>query len=254
LIAISLCLAAALPASAAAVRQNLFVATGTTGVPGVLYTINAKTGAIITTVGPLVDASGNVYAMAGMKYNPFDGILYGITSGMSPTNPSYLITIDTATALVTPIGPNNAVLTDVAIDPRTGIMYGVSGFNQKFYTVNLATGAATQAGSTGLGFQNGGGLAANTRGLYGVDNFTTYSYNKTTGKATLVGLNLLPDLVRAADFDSKGVFYGLEGGGGTDNDHLRFLVTINLTTGLGLEVAAIPVDDLDGLAFVPVGH
>jgi len=251
-IAISLLLLSTLTMSAASRRSTLYVATGTFGVGGTLYTIDATTGAILTTVGSLVDSAGNNYGMAGMKYNSLNGILYGVTSGVSPTNPSYLITINPATALVTPIGPNGAVLTDIAIDPTTGIMYGVSGFNQKFYTVNLATGAATQIGSTGIGFQNGGGLACTSAGvLYGVNNFSTYTYSKTTGKATFIGLNLLADLIRAADFDSRGTFYGLEGGGGIDNNHLRFLVTINLTTGLGTLVGAISINDLDGLAFIP---
>jgi hypothetical protein len=251
-IALSLFLLSALTVSAATRKSTLYVATGTFGVGGTLYTIDATTGALLTTVGSLVDSAGNNYGMAGMKYNPLNRIFYGATSGVSPTNPSYLITINPATALVTPIGPFGAVLTDIAIDPRTGIMYGVSGFNQKFYSVNLTTGAATQIGSTGIGFQNGGGLAATSTGvLYGVNNFSTYTYSKTNGKATFIGLNLLPDLIRAADFDSRGTFYGLEGGGGTDNLHLRFLVTVNLLTGLGVEVGAIPIDDLDGLAFIP---
>ena len=253
LTAIVLLVATTLTISAGQKVSTLYAATGTFGVQGVLYTINAKTGAVIATIGPLNDSAGNNYAMAGMRYNPINGILYGVTSDSSAFDPSYLITINPATALVTPIGPLGVVLTDVAIDPRSGIMYGVSGFNQKFYTVNLTTGLATQAGSTGLGFQNGGGLASTAKGiLFGVDNFSTYSYNKTTGKATLVGLTLLPDLVRAMDVNSSGVFYGVEGGGGIDNLHLRFLVTINITTGLGLEVAAIGVDDLDAMAFVPL--
>lgn len=251
LLALSLLLASVLAASATS--PTLYVATGTTGVAGILYTVDPATGVVLTTVGPLVDANGNNYAMAGMKYDPFNGLFYGITSGMSPTAPSSLITINPATALVTPIGACGAVLTDIAIDPTSGVVYGVSGFNQKFYTVNLLTGLATQTGSTNIGFQNGGGLAANSRGvLYGVDNFSFYTYNKTTGAATLLGGTLLPNLVRAADFDPSDVFYGLEGGGGIDNLHLRFLVTIDLLTGLGRLVAPIGIDDLDGLAFVPV--
>lgn len=129
---------------------------------------------------------------------------------------------------------------------------GCPGFNQKFYSVNLTTGLATQIGSTDLGFQNGGGLGANSHGvLYGVDNFSTYTYDSVTGDATLVGLNLLANLVKGADFDPNGTFYGLEGGGGSDNTHLRFLVTINLTTGIGVRVAPIPINDLDSMAFLP---
>ena len=95
-----------------------------------------------------------------------------------------LITINPATALVTLIGPfGGAVLTDIAIDPGTGIMYGVSGFNEKFYTVNLTTGLATQIGNTGIGFQNGGGLAANAAGvLYGVITFPLTPITRRPGR------------------------------------------------------------------------
>lgn len=68
----------------------------------------------------------------------------------------------------------------------------------------------------------------------------------------MLGPSLLANLVKAADFNSNGVLYGMEGGGGTDNLHLRFLVTINLTTGLAVEVGPVGVDDLDSMAFIPV--
>jgi hypothetical protein len=190
--------------------------------------------------------------MTGLKYHPITGIFYGATSGQSPTNPSYLAIVDPATALVTPIGPLGAVLTDIAIDPKTGVMYGVSGFNQKFYTVNTATGAAVQTGSTGLGFQNGGGLAADSSGaVFGVDNFSFYSYNKTNGMATLIGLTSLANFVKAADFSPGNVFYGLEGGGGIDNLHLRWLDTCDVATGACTRVGQINANDLDALAFIP---
>ena len=231
----------------------LYVATGTFGSQGILYTIDPATGAVLTMVGPLHDAAGNNYDMAGFKYHPITGIFYGVTGGMSPTNPSYLITIDPATALVTPIGPTgDTALTDIAIDPTTGIMYAVSGFNQKFYMINTATGEAVQIGSTGLGFQMGGALATDRTGaLFGIDYFSFYSYNKTNGMPTLIGGSGLGNLVRAADFDPSNVFYGVEGGGGIDNTHLRWLVTCDVTTGTCTRVGPIPVNDLDGIAFIP---
>jgi len=236
----------------------LYVATGTFGVQGILFTIDPATGALLTTVGVLHDAAGNNYGMAGMKYDPFSGILYGVTADSSPTDPNWLIIIDPATALVTPIGltgpdPSRWVLTDIAIDPTTGIMYAVSGFDQKFFTGNTQTGQFVQTGSTQLGFQNGGALAADMTGaIFGVDNFSFYTYDKTNGLPTLIGTTGLGNLVRAADFNrSNNVMYGLEGGGGVDNNHLRWLVTFDLTTGLGTRVGPIPVYDLDAVAFIP---
>jgi len=61
--------------------------------------------------------------------------------------------------------------------------------------------------------------------LFGIDNFSFHSYNKTTGMATLIGPTGLPNLVRAADFNPSNVLYGLKGGGGIDNNHLRSIVT-----------------------------
>jgi hypothetical protein len=256
LIAISVFFASTLGVSAegdvAGRRAVLYAASGTFGVQGVLYTLDPATGAVLTTVGPLHDAAGNIYGMGGLKYHLTTGILYGATISSSPTNPNYLVTVDPATALVTPIGPFGAVLTDIAIDPTTGIMYAVSGYNQKFYTINTATGEAVQTGSTGLGFQNGGGFASDRTGaLFGVDNFSFYSYNKATGMATLIGPTGLGNLVKAADFSPSNVFYGLEGGGGIDNTHLRWLVTCDVTRGTCTRVTQIAVNDLDAIAFIP---
>jgi hypothetical protein len=228
----------------------LYAASGTFGVQGILYTLDPATGAVLTTVGPLNDAAGNNYGITGLKYHPITGIFYGVTG--DPTNPDYLVIVDPATALVTPIGQLGAILTDIAIDPTTGIMYAVSGVNQKFYTINTSTGEAVQTGSTGLGFQNGGGLAADRTGaIFGIDNFSFYRYDKTTGMATLIGPTGLQNLVRAADFNPSDVLYGLEGGGGIDNNHLRWLDTFDVITGMGTRVGQIPVHDLDALAFIP---
>jgi len=259
LIAISLLFASTLGANAegdvAGRRAVLYAAAGTFGVQGILYTLDPATGAVLTTIGPLHDAAGNNYGMGGLRYHPTTGIFYGATANASPTNPNYLVIVDPATALVTPIGPFGAVLTDITIDPTTGIMYAVSGYNQKFYTINTTTGQAVQTGSTQLGYQNGGGLAADRTGaLFGIDNFFFYSYNKTTGLATLIGATGLANLVRAADFNPSNVLYGLEGGGGIDNLHLRFLVTFNVTTGLATRLGQITFGDLDALAFIPVGR
>jgi hypothetical protein len=209
---------------------------------------------VLTTVGPLHDVLNNPYGMTGLKHDPITGIFFGATSGQSPTNPAWLVIVDPATALVTPIGPfvNDLSLTDIAIDPTTGIMYGISGFDQKFYTINTATGLATQTGSTGIGFANGGGFAADRTGaLFGISNFSFYSFNKTTGNATLIGPTNLRNLVKAADFSPSNVFYGLEGGGGIDNTHLRWLDTCDVTTGACTRLGQINANDLDALGFIP---
>ena len=238
---------------------KLYIATGTFGVQGVLYTIDPITGVLLTTVGPLNDAAGNNYPMAGLKYHPTTGILYGATAN-ALVNPNSLVTVDPATALVRVIGPFGQVLTDLAIDPTTGIMYGISGFNEKFFTIDVTTGAAVQTGNTGIGFANGGGFASDRSGaLFGFVMFSPtqnpgglYSFNKTTGAATLIGPTLLGNLVKAADFSPvTNVLYGLEGGGGIDNTHLRWLDICDVTIGACVRVAPIPINDLDAICFIP---
>ena len=235
-------------------RVTLYVASGTFGAQGTLYTIDPATGMVLTTVGLLHDSANNPYGLTGLKYDSTTGILYAATSGQSPTRPSYLATVDPATALVTPIGPfGDRALTDLAIDPTTGTMYGISGFDQKFYTINTSTGQAVQTGSTGIGFANGGGFAAERTGaLFGFSNFSFYSFNKTTGMATLIGATGLRNLVKAADFNPSNVLYGLEGGGGIDNTHLRWLDTCDVTTATCTRVGQINANDLDALGFIPL--
>jgi hypothetical protein len=230
----------------------LYVASGTFGVSGILYTINSATGLVVTTVGQLHDASGHLYGMTGLKYHQTSGILYGATSGQSPTNPAWLAIVDPATALVTPIGAfGDPSLTDLAIDPTTGIVFGISGFDQKFYIINTSTGQAVQGGSTGIGFANGGGFASDVTGaLFGFSNSSFYSFNKTTGAATLIGPTGLGNLVKAADVSPSNVFYALEGGGGVDNTHWRWLDTCNVTTGTCTRIGQINANDLDAIAFI----
>ena len=235
-------------------RVTLYVASGTFGAQGTLYTIDPATGMVLTTVGLLHDSANNPYGLTGLKYDSTTGTLYAATSGQSPTRPSYLATVDPATALVTPIGPfGDRALTDLAIDPTTGTMYGISGFDQKFYTINTSTGQAVQTGSTGIGFANGGGFAAERTGaLFGFSNFSFYSFNKTTGMATLIGPTGLRNLVKAANFNPSNMLYALEGGGGVDNTHLRWLDRCEVTTGTCTRVGQVNANDLDALGFIPL--
>jgi len=132
-------------------------------------------------------------------------------------------------------------------------MYGISGFDQKFYTINTSTGQAVQTGSTGIGFANGGGFAADRTGaLFGFSNFSFYSFNKTTGMATLIGPTGLRNLVKAADFNPSNMLYALEGGGGVDNTHLRWLDRCEVTTGTCTRVGQVNANDLDALGFIPL--
>jgi hypothetical protein len=163
------------------------------------------------------------------------------------------VIFDPATALVTPVGPLRAIVTDIAIDPRTETVYALAELDQNFYAINTSTGQAVQIGSTGIDLTRQGGLAADRRGaLFGVTDFSFYSFDKLTGTATRIGRTGLRNLIKAADFSPSNVMYGLEGGGGSDDLHLRWLVTFDVATGKATRVGQIDANDLGSLAFIPV--
>jgi DNA-binding beta-propeller fold protein YncE len=71
-------------------------------------------------------------------------------------------------------------------------MYATNSGADSFYTMNLATGAATLVGAlTGPTNPNGVAYLAATDTLYMVDNSTDslYTINRATGAATLIGSN-----------------------------------------------------------------
>ncbi len=228
----------------------LYAATGFGGVNGELYILSPTNGAVVSDIGALVDFGGNSYGLTGLRFDSSTGVFYGATSSTSPTNPNFLVEVDPVTANVTAIGALGSRLTDIAIDPTSGNMYGVSGSSNGFYSINKTTGLASRVGNTGLSPQAGGGLAANDAGvIYGTNNMTLYTYNKNTGLATPVGNTRVVNLIDALAFDSTNILYGIEGGGGANNRQ-RKLVTINTTTGAATELGS-SVNNLNALAFVP---
>jgi hypothetical protein len=248
--------------TARAQTDVLLAASGTLGTPGSLYILNPINGSVLGTIGALNDILGNNYGLTGLRYDPANGILYGATLSDSPNDPNYLVKVNPLTGLVTPIGPLGAPLTDLALDPATNIFYGVSGTTQKFYQIDPSTGAATQIGSTGISFQNGGGLAANSAGtLYGVNlnpnnapDSIFYTYSKSNGMATEIADTGLTNYVRALAFNSNDTLYGIEGGNGDvggSGKALRDLITINVQTGAVTDLGA-SVNNLDAIAFVPL--
>lgn len=235
-------------------QNSLYAATGFAGSKGELYILNQADGSVVTDVGPLNDSYGSNYGITGLRYDPSSGKLFGITAGASLTAPNCLVSIDPHTALVTYIaGPLSSRLSDIAIDPTTSVMYGVSGSSKYFYTVNQFSGIATRHGNTFLPPQRGGGLAANATGvLYGTNDKTLYTYNKVTGAATAIGNTNLLCYVNALAFSDAGVLYGVEGEGPNSpiSNRQRWLVVIDTATGAAVQLGET-VTNLNALAFVP---
>jgi hypothetical protein len=109
--------------------------------------------------------------------------------------------IDTVTKAITPIGVTgvNVNFGDLANNPTPGFAYMVDGrqlgangvTNSSLYSLNLATGAATLIGNTGVPDLFGLAYDPNTATLFGttfsVGVVGLYSVNTSTGAATFIG-------------------------------------------------------------------
>ena len=74
--------------------DQFYLATGANGIAGSLYLINPATGAVVRTIGPLIDTAGRAYGMTGMAFQPGTNVLYGSTANLSPTAPGHLVRIN----------------------------------------------------------------------------------------------------------------------------------------------------------------
>ena len=253
---------AALCAIPAMATSQMYAASGSNGVNGHLYTINPATGAMITDVGALMNATGAPFGLTGMAF--MGGTLYGTVSNASPTGAGTLVSINPFTAQVTSIGTFFAAGGGTMSDITSigGTLYGWrSNADHSLYTINTTTGAASivGAGSGNPGF-GGGGLAANAAGTmfvspngsFASSGFTQgsfYTVNTTTGALTSLGVHSgLSGVINAMTFDGA-TLYGINGDQGGPS--LTNLVTINPANG-AVTVVGPSINDLDAIAVNPV--
>ena len=235
-------------ASAATSAQTLYLATGGSTNSN-LYIINPANGAVISTVGPIG------FAITGMAVHPVTGVLYGSTSGNSPSNPRSLITINKTTGAGTLVGQMSALgpVADITFTPD-GTLYGwLEPGQDDLVTINLTTGLATVVGNSGLS-TFGSGIASDASGtLYFAGdgaNQELRTVNRTTGLTTVVatmsGSPQPSDAIPALAFQpGTGVLFGLDGLDGNPNVSL---ITINTTTGVVTNRGAT-VTNADAIAF-----
>lgn len=269
-IVLSLCLAAVPSAAWASIG---YIATGSNSVDGKLYTVDTDT-AQTQEVGDLLVGADPI-GITGLAFHPVTGVLYGVTTNASAhQHRRTLVTIDPATAAATLIGSYS--VSGSAIGDITfvgGTLYGQKGGDStpgstedRLYTLNLATGAATLVGPIGSNPDTdlgGFGLAADAAGtmyasLYGNlanDSPTLDTYNAATGERT-DGVSLSGDLgsndfdvFAALAFDAEGDLYG------TRSDRAGIasvaLTSIDPATGVVTEIGALP-DNTDAIAFAPI--
>ena len=161
---------------------------------GDVETVDTATGAR-TTVGP----SGFGSAARDIAWDDTTGTLYGTAINGSSTD---LFTVDTTTGAYTLVGNISGVgsggsyVMGIAVDPNTGLMYGIEIVTSSLVAIDKTTGAGTTIGalghltrfSQGLDFDAASGimyLASIDYGGSGAQNM--YTVETSSGTATLVG-------------------------------------------------------------------
>lgn len=201
-----------------------------------LYSIDLSTG-VATDIGPVGYAD-----LEGLSFQPGTGVLFGVDNAGGEV----LVTINTATGAGTTVGSLSALenLVDLGLGfTNDGSLWMATDIPGDLYSINPATGLATNVGSQG---QMVNGLASWGGTLYGLggdyaDNLVTI--NTATGAATNVGSLINVSLADGGiAFAPDGTLWGIHDGG--------TIFTINPSTGVatvvsttlsGFESLAIPI-------------
>ena len=150
--------------------QTIYVATGSNGSAGSLYTFDVATGSELSAPVAITNASGGGgIGITGLAFNPVTGDLFGVTvrdTSSGNTVAASLVKIDPATGVATVIGAlgfdtNQQPLAvgDISFS-ADGTLYGWEARSPfSLATINLTTGALSTVGPSAFTTTVGGGLA-----------------------------------------------------------------------------------------------
>lgn len=198
-------------------KKKTPIAVGATGgnLSSVLYSINAETGAVLSTIG----AMG--LTVNGLAQHPMSGVLYGVTAHSLAADSESLITINPATGAPTLIAGIGSEIADISFDAM-GNLYGWNLETNRLVHLNTSTAVATNVGNTTI-ITNGAGIAFDTNGTLffagdGVGG-ALRTLNITTGLSTdlakMTGFQTGTDgspIFSLAMHPITNVLYGVQGG------------------------------------------
>jgi hypothetical protein len=240
------------PVDAAISTERLYATVATNLGTSDLFLLNAATGALAQTIGPVG------FAVTGLAVHPETGVLYGATSRNSDNSPGSLITIDPDTGAGTLIGDmvpgSDEASADIDFGPD-GTLYGImEPGSDDIVTINLTTGLATFLGDAGES-TFGSGLAFDTatgkllwsgHGSDGVLLITDPATGVPVDGPTLTGTSSAA--IAALEFGCDGTtLYGVELAEG--GSRATSLVTIDEGTGAVTNLGP-SVTSLDAIAAV----
>jgi hypothetical protein len=252
LVAFTLALAA-VPAAAQvlyATSVRTFASGGSDKVVGSIYTINLAN-ATATLVAPIRLRGENAVGITGLAAHPTTGVLYGITSALSPVHPRSLVTVNPANGNAELIGPLDVAGSDIAFDAHGTLFMWISATRQ-VGSIDLSNATVHPIGLPG-GPGTAGGIAIDEEGMAYVtpagasgllDKVDTRTGVLTPGPP-LTGAPF-PSGISAMTFTPSGLLLALNSNVGSPAS-VR-LVAINTSTGVVSSIGSLP-DDTDSIAF-----
>jgi len=220
-------------------------------IAGNLYTVNLANGAA-TLIGAIRLPGAKPIGVTGMAFHPQTGVLYGITSELSPNNPHSLVTIDPLTGAAAVVGELNTVGSDLAFD-KLGTLYVWMQTSSQLGTVDMSTARVTPIGKGGPPGP-AAGIAIDPQGMVYV---TAKGASGTLDNVDLAtgGLQVGPPLtgapfstqINSMSFSPSGLLLAVNSNGGSPAN--TRLVAINTATGAVATIGNLP-DDCDALAFL----
>jgi len=236
---------------AASVRSGL---ASDAPIAGNLYIVNLANGTA-SLVGAIRLPGSKPIGVTGMAVHPATGVLYGITSEQSPTNPRSLVIIDPNSGGATLVGDLGRVGSDIAFDAKGTLYVWLPGTSQ-LGTVNLSNaevvpvGKPGPAGSpAGIAIDPSGMVYVTSKGASGtLDNVDLATGALQIGPA-LTGAPFSTQ-INSMSFSPSGLLLAVNSNGGSPAN--TRLVAINTGTGAVATIGALP-DDTDALAFTGTG-
>jgi len=251
--ALAIAAGAAIPAWA----QTLYAASvrtlaegGSEAIGGSLYSVELKTGSA-TLVAPIRLNGSSPLGITGMAVHPTSGVMYGITSPLSRTNPLSLVIINPDTGNAQMVGPLRLAGSDIAFN-RLGILFTWLPETHQLGVVNLETGNVTAIGDPGAAGPPAGLAIDASNNAYITAKGATGSVD-TVDIAT--GAIKVGPALKGAPFDStinsmtftpSGLLLAVNSNQGSPA--ATRLITINVATGVVSTIGNLP-DDTDALAF-----
>lgn len=223
-------------------------------IAGNLYTVNLANGTA-SLVGSIRLPGSRPIGVTGLAAHPATGVLYGITSELSPNNPRSLVTIDPASGAATLVGELGRIGSDIAFDTRGTLYVWLPSTNQ-LGTVDLSNAVVMPIGKpgppgspAGIAIDPNDMVYVTSKGASGtLDNVDLATGALQVGPA-LTGAPFATQ-INSMSFSPSGLLLAVNSNGG--NPANTRLVTINTATGAVATIGALP-DDTDALAFMGSG-